>query len=117
LSLARAVYATPAIVVFDQIDKHCDSNELAVFERLLDQLSNAGTTVIVSSHRKSIMQAADRVLLMDKKDVVFTGKPTELPEILSRKVSPQAHAVSSTAANQPAHNVDSVVTLSQRTTP
>jgi len=102
------------VVVFDHIDSRCDSDELALFERLLERLHSAGTTVIVSSHRKSVMQAADGVLLMEKNDIIFADAPSALMHPSMRKEpepEPEPQNVKTTtlkAVKQSPYSVNSV---------
>jgi len=119
LALARAIYAMPSMVVLDHIDSRCDSDELALFERLLERLHRAGTTVIVSSHRKSIMQAADGVLLMEKNDIIFADAPSALihPSMRTEPEQEPHNPKTATlkAVKQSPYSVNSVATQSQET--
>jgi len=112
LALARAIYAMPRVVVFDHIDSRCDSDELALFDSLLERLHRAGATVIVRSHRKSIMQAADGVLLMEKRNIVFAGSPSALDR-LRPQTKEESKIATHKAANHSAYSVDAFPVQSQ----
>lgn len=64
IALARALYGTPRLVVLDEPDAHLDSDGQAALIGALRALKAAGTTVIVVTHRNSVLAALDRVAVL-----------------------------------------------------
>jgi ATP-binding cassette, subfamily C, bacterial EexD len=64
LALARAVFGKPAIVVLDEPNSNLDEAGEAALLAALALLKQDGITVICVTHRRNLVQHADRVLLM-----------------------------------------------------
>ncbi|TNE65700.1 MAG: type I secretion system permease/ATPase [Alphaproteobacteria bacterium] len=64
IALARALYADPQVVVFDEPETGLDSQGEAAFYRVLQNLKAAGKTVIVVTHRPSALRFVDKVMFM-----------------------------------------------------
>lgn len=64
LALARALYANPRLLVLDEPNASLDFNGDAALLKTLEQLKAEKTTTIVISHRPSILQNADKILVL-----------------------------------------------------
>lgn len=65
IALARALHTEPAVLVLDEPNAHLDSTgEEALIHTLVDERAK-GRTVIVATHRTSLLAVADAVFLMD----------------------------------------------------
>lgn len=64
IALARAVYDMPALVVLDEPNSNLDHVGEAALVRVIDQLSKAGKTVILITHRKPVLQTADKMMVL-----------------------------------------------------
>ena len=64
LALARAIYGAPRLLVLDEPNSSLDeAGELALMDTLR-QLKAQGATVVLITHRTSVLPAADKVLML-----------------------------------------------------
>ncbi|CAM9181512.1 unnamed protein product [Chrysoparadoxa australica] len=79
LNLARCLLKKPALLVLDEATSALDAeSEMEVMADLLAAVR--GTTCLVITHHVSVMQQADRVVVLDAGRVVQDGTFTELME-------------------------------------
>lgn len=72
LSMARAVYKKPAILLLDDPFSALDiATEQRIIKRLKEDFKNQ--IVIISSHRLSAFENIDKILLLDKGSILETG--------------------------------------------
>jgi len=64
LGLARAIYGNPRFVVLDEPNANLDVEGNHALYKLLQHLKEAGTTVVVVTHKKDILKYSDRILVM-----------------------------------------------------
>ena len=77
IALARALLRRPAILLLDEPTSALDPRtESLVTDELLSGLRT--TTTIVITHRLSLVQAADHVIVLDQGRIVQQGRPDEL---------------------------------------
>lgn len=75
--IARAVYKNPEILFFDEATNALDANnEKAIMENLNEFFKNK--TVIIVAHRLSTVKNADRIIVLEKGDLVESGAHEEL---------------------------------------
>jgi len=79
ICLARAILKDPPIIFLDEATSSLDSqSEYLIQETLKEILSNK--TAIIIAHRLSTIQHADRIIAIDKGQIVDEGKHDELLE-------------------------------------
>lgn len=79
IAIARAVYKDPKFIFFDEATNSLDANnEKMILENLQHFL--AGKTAIVVAHRLSTVKNADKIVVLDKGEIVEEGTHTELVE-------------------------------------
>ena len=67
------------LYIFDEPNIGLDQNAKAAFYKLIEEKKREGKTILVSSHdMEDISKIADRVLLLEKGEVVFYGSKEEL---------------------------------------
>ena len=73
LGLARALYGDPALVVLDEPDANMDEAGDKALIDALAALKQRGTTVLIVTHRASMLKSADKVLALRDGAVVGFG--------------------------------------------
>ena len=75
--IARAVYKDPQYIFLDEATNSLDANnERAIVEQLRDFYR--GKTVVVVAHRLSTVKDADQIVVIDRGQVVESGRHDEL---------------------------------------
>ena len=80
LSIARAVLADPAILIMDEATSSLDSRSELAIQRAMDRFLQGRTSFIVA-HRLSTIRNADKIVLIDKGEIVESGTHDELMAI------------------------------------
>lgn len=77
--IARAIYKNPDMLFFDEATSALDAgNEKQIMENLNSIYS--GKTVIIIAHRLSTVKNADKIIVLDKGEVVEVGNHKELSD-------------------------------------
>ncbi len=77
LAIARVILKDPRILILDEATSHLDSRSEALIQAALKPLF-AGRTSLVIAHRLSTILAADKILVIDKGQLVEQGTHTSL---------------------------------------
>ena len=64
IAFARAIYGNPSFVVLDEPNSNLDDVGEAALIRAVQELKQRGTTVILITHRTSIISVVDKLLLL-----------------------------------------------------
>lgn len=79
LTIARAILKDPKIIILDEATSSVDTRtEIYVQKAMLEIME--GRTSFVIAHRLSTIRGADKIIVMNKGDVVETGSHDELME-------------------------------------
>lgn len=87
LGLARAVYDNPRFVVLDEPNSNLDSEGEAALVAGLTRLKQSKATVVLISHRPSIMNHVDKILVLRDGMVEMFGPKQEVLSRLTRPVA------------------------------
>ena len=91
LALARALYQEPLLVVLDEPNAHLDdAGEKALLQAIEGIRQKRKSTVLVISHRPSMLQACDRVLVMEQGRVVRDMPAQALMEAMRQRAATPA---------------------------
>jgi ATP-binding cassette subfamily C protein len=92
LGLARAVYASPSLVVLDEPSSNLDADGDVALGDCLLELKKKGVTVVLISHRPASIVAADKLLLLKDGAVELFGPRLDvLAKLAPRPVNRPAH--------------------------
>lgn len=104
VGLARAVYGRPKIVVLDEPNANLDSHGDAALMTAIQTLKAQGTTVILMTHRASVLAAMDKILILNQGRAVRYGTRESVLEGLA----PAAAAEGSNVRPLRQHNIFNV---------
>ena len=86
VALARAIYGRPKLVILDEPNSNLDEEGEAALSRAIRNLQGYGSTLIIVSHRKSVVPLADYLLLMADGKVADFGTTSEVASRLKLAV-------------------------------
>ena len=66
IGLARALYGNPVLVVLDEPNSNLDDQGEAALEKALLQLKQKHTTVLIITHRNSVLSKVDKLLILNE---------------------------------------------------
>lgn len=79
LALARALIHEPPVLLLDELDTGLDQQWTAFLVDLLNRAAAQGRTVLLTTHNlERSLDLADRLVILDRGRIVFTGKRDEL---------------------------------------
>ena len=78
VALARALYGRPSVVVLDEPAANLDRDGELALMRALSSAREAGTTTVLVAHRPSLIEQADRVLVLDEGRIAAFGTRDEV---------------------------------------
>ena len=77
LAIARALITNPPLLIFDEATSALDSESEAIIRRNLRQIAN-GRTVVIVSHRLSMLSDATAILVIDRGRIADIGRHDQL---------------------------------------
>ncbi|GAQ94286.1 ATP-binding cassette, subfamily B, MsbA [Thermodesulfovibrio aggregans] len=77
ITIARAILREPKILIFDEATASLDTESEEKIQRALEQMRKGRTTVVIA-HRLSTIKRADKIIVMDKGQIIEQGTHEEL---------------------------------------
>jgi len=87
LALARALYGQPRLLLLDEPDAHMDGESMEQLQLTLRQLRERGASVVVATHRPTLVAQMDRLLMLRDGQMQQLGPRAE---VLARLNAPAA---------------------------
>ena len=102
VALARALYGDPALVVLDEPNSSLDEAGDAALNEALRALKARGATVVVMTHRSSVLGVCDKILLLvDGAQQAFGPRDEVLAAMKQAQEKAAAQAAAQAAARGP----------------
>jgi ATP-binding cassette subfamily C exporter for protease/lipase len=99
VGLARAIYGGPKLVVLDEPNSSLDEAGDAALASAITQLKLGGSTLVIMTHRDSVLAVADKLLvLQDGQTRAFGPKEEVLAALAKAKAQAQAGGASPSQA-------------------
>jgi subfamily B ATP-binding cassette protein HlyB/CyaB len=77
IAIARALMTNPRILIFDEATSALDYESERIIQNNMKAICK-GRTVLIIAHRLSAVRDANRIIVMDKGNIVESGHHTEL---------------------------------------
>ena len=89
VGLARAIYGDPMFVVLDEPNSSLDEAGDAALASAISQLKSRGTTLVIMTHRASVLAVADKMLVLHEGQSRAFGPRDDVLAALAKANAPQ----------------------------
>lgn len=90
VALARALVTDPPILLLDEPTSAMDNGSEAMMMEKLDKLQ--GKTIIICTHRQSLLNIVDKLILMDSGKLVAFGKKADVLNLIRNMIAKERQA-------------------------
>ncbi|KYG84752.1 peptidase C39 [Roseivirga seohaensis] len=80
IAIARALYQKPEILIFDEATSSLDTASESYIQMTIERLRTENKTIIIIAHRLSTVVNADKIIVMEKGQVIEEGSHFKLFE-------------------------------------
>ena len=85
IALARAFYGNPKVIILDEPNSNLDQDGDTALAKAILKAKEKQTTVIVISHRQSILNAVDKLLVIYDGEAKMFGARDDVLKELNKK--------------------------------
>jgi PrtD family type I secretion system ABC transporter len=78
IALARALYSKPRLIILDEPNSNLDNDGDLALAVAVTHMKQQGSAIVVISHRPSIVQTADRVVVLNEGQIQMAGPKDEV---------------------------------------
>jgi ABC-type protease/lipase transport system fused ATPase/permease subunit len=103
IGLARALFGNPAIVVLDEPNANLDDAGEAALVHAVTLMRAAGTTVVIISHRPSILSTTDQIMVLEAGTIRLLGSRAEILAAVTRPVVSTGNREAEPRTGMPSH--------------
>lgn len=90
LGLARAILGAPPLLVLDEPNSNLDTGGEAALKAALITLRDGGTTVVVVTHRETVLEMVDAMMVLRGGELEMIGPPDEVYRRLKQAAAERA---------------------------
>ncbi|MDD2967113.1 MAG: ABC transporter ATP-binding protein [Desulfovibrionaceae bacterium] len=92
VSIARAMYTRPKLLIFDEATSALDqANENSIQQTIMEL--SGGVTCVIIAHRLTTVEKCDSLIWMDKGKIVMQGMPEKILQLYRESQGRQAQAM------------------------
>lgn len=92
IGLARALYGNPVLVVLDEPNSNLDEQGEIALSNALQRLKQKRATVILVSHRQTILTKVDKLLVLNEGQLAVYGPKEQVIAHLQKQAQPATNA-------------------------
>jgi len=92
LGLARALLGQPALLVLDEPNANLDTAGETGLRHALEALKAAGTTIVLVTHRTTVLEMVDRMMFVRNGRLEVFAKPDDVYRHIKENVVPEMQA-------------------------
>jgi len=82
IGLARAIYGSPSLIVLDEPNSNLDEIGENALSSALKEFRLKGTTVVMISHRRDILNSTDKLLVLRSGSIALFGPTAQVNKVL-----------------------------------
>lgn len=110
IGLARAFYGSPVFVLLDEPNSNLDEEGERALALAILKLRQQGKTIVIMTHRPSIIQSTNKMLMINQGQITAFGETTKILETLATaNKQRQAQMIAEASSQKPASVSDANV--------
>jgi ATP-binding cassette subfamily C protein EexD len=98
IGLARAVYDSPRLLVLDEPNSNLDEQGEQTLAQALKRIKSKGCSIVVITHRNSILQVVDNLLILKEGTAIAYGPKEKVLATMMAQIKNSKQSASGAAA-------------------